>query len=190
MSTGPGGGALFPTPLLVFLAQTLRPMERKCAISPILRQQKRIAHLRFQQAYRQRLQQQRTALVSARYDYYEDPFFYTGPSYRYRRDGRYYMTNEIGMEALARAQPGFLSFKSYASDDGEVIALSEWADEAAARAWGRNAEHAMVQGRGREGYYQDYTLFACAEPRVHRFEDGNCRLNSTASPTASNLYRR
>ena len=74
------------------------------------------------------------------------------------------------MEELARAQPGFLSFKSYTSEDGEVIALSEWANEASARAWGRHAEHAMVQGRGRSGYYREYTLFACDSPRIHRFE--------------------
>lgn len=74
------------------------------------------------------------------------------------------------MEALARRQPGFVSFKSYAADDGEVIALSEWTDEAAARAWGREAEHLRVQGRGRAEYYADYTLFVCADARVHRFQ--------------------
>ncbi|WP_295630839.1 antibiotic biosynthesis monooxygenase [Novosphingobium sp.] len=73
------------------------------------------------------------------------------------------------MEALALEQPGFLSFKSYAADDGEVIALSEWADEDAARAWRRNAEHAEVQARGRDAYYQDYTLLAGTPSRVHRF---------------------
>ena len=73
------------------------------------------------------------------------------------------------MEAMAKAQPGYLSFKSYASDDGETIALSEWADEAAARAWGRHAEHAVIQGKGRSEYYSNYTLFACANPRIHRF---------------------
>lgn len=73
------------------------------------------------------------------------------------------------MEELARAQPGFLSFKSYAADDGEVIALSEWQDEASARAWGRVAEHRAAQQRGRAAYYESYTLFACAEPRIHRF---------------------
>jgi heme-degrading monooxygenase HmoA len=73
------------------------------------------------------------------------------------------------METLARAQPGFLSFKSYVADDGEVIALSEWSDEDAARAWRRNAHHAEVQARGREAYYQDYTLLAGTPSRVHRF---------------------
>lgn len=73
------------------------------------------------------------------------------------------------METLARQQPGYRSFKSYTADDGEVVALSEWADEASARAWGRIAEHRAVQARGRTAYYQDYTLFACANPRIHRF---------------------
>jgi heme-degrading monooxygenase HmoA len=73
------------------------------------------------------------------------------------------------MEELARAQPGFLSFKSYASVDGEVIALSEWQDEASARAWGQVAEHRAAQQRGRSAYYESYTLFTCADPRIHHF---------------------
>ena len=73
------------------------------------------------------------------------------------------------MLELAQAQPGFLSFKSYTSEDGEVIALSEWQDEAAARAWGRVAEHRVVQNRGRSEFYESYTLSACDAPRIHRF---------------------
>lgn len=76
------------------------------------------------------------------------------------------------MERMARAQPGFLSFKSCAADDGEVVAVSEWTDEAAARAWGRDAEHLAGQRRGRATYYAEYTLFACATPRAHRFVSG------------------
>ena len=74
------------------------------------------------------------------------------------------------MAELAKAQPGYLAFKSYTADDGEVVAISEWADEAAARAWGRHTEHGAAQGRGRAEYYEAYTLFACADPRIHRFE--------------------
>ncbi len=74
------------------------------------------------------------------------------------------------MEELARAEPGFLAFKSYAAEDGEVVAISEWADEAAAQQWRRNVEHAATQAKGREAYYQEYTLFACPEPRVRMFE--------------------
>ena len=73
------------------------------------------------------------------------------------------------MEALARAQPGFLSFKSFAADDGEVVAISEWADEAAAHSWGRVAAHRDVQARGRADWYAEYTIYGCANPRIHRF---------------------
>lgn len=80
-----------------------------------------------------------------------------------------YAADADAMEALARAQSGFVAFKSYVADDGEVVALSEWQDEAAAHAWRRVAEHAEVQGRGRTSYYESYTLFACDSPRIHEF---------------------
>jgi heme-degrading monooxygenase HmoA len=84
-------------------------------------------------------------------------------------DGEAYGRDADAMEELARAQPGFRAFKSYAADDGEVVAISEWADEAAARAWGRHAEHGVVQASGRQGYYESYTLFACDSPRIHQW---------------------
>ena len=75
----------------------------------------------------------------------------------------------VRMEELARAQPGFLSFKSFAAEDGEVVAISEWESEAAARAWGKQAEHAVVQARGRAEWYAEYVLLAGDMTRVHRF---------------------
>jgi heme-degrading monooxygenase HmoA len=73
------------------------------------------------------------------------------------------------MEDMARRQRGFISFKSYVADDGEVIALSEWENEDAALAWRKVAEHSVAQSRGRAEFYEDYTLFACKHPPVHRF---------------------
>ena len=81
-----------------------------------------------------------------------------------------YETVSARMESLAREQLGYRSFKSYMADDGEFIALSEWDDEASARGWGRLAEHAVAQANGRARYYASYTLFACPDPRIHRFE--------------------
>lgn len=81
-----------------------------------------------------------------------------------------YAADALRMKDLARAQQGFLTFKSYVADDGEVVALSEWADAASARAWGRHPDHAIVQARGRAAYYTDYTLYTCDTPRTHRFE--------------------
>ena len=84
-------------------------------------------------------------------------------------DDAAYLADAIAMMRLAETQPGYRAFKSYTADDGEVVAISEWDDEASARAWGRVAEHRAVQHNGRNNYYAEYTLFACAEPRVHHF---------------------
>jgi len=84
-----------------------------------------------------------------------------------------YDAEAAAMQALAAAQPGYLGFKSYTAEDGEAIALSEWADEAAARAWGRVAEHRAAQQRGRSAYYAEYTLFACDNPRIRHFTAGD-----------------
>ena len=74
----------------------------------ILRQQKRIQHLRFQEQYEERLRAQRAQLNQARYDYQNDPFYYTAPNYRYQRNGQYYQTNQYGMKKLEQAlQAGY-----------------------------------------------------------------------------------
>ena len=85
-------------------------------------------------------------------------------------DAAQYEADAVRMEEAARTQPGFISFKSYVSDDGEVIALSEWESAEAAQGWRRNPDHAEVQARGRSEYYAEYTLFSCENPRIHRFE--------------------
>ncbi|MEN9718321.1 MAG: hypothetical protein RIQ99_1199 [Pseudomonadota bacterium] len=88
---------------------------------------------------------------------------------RNRIDSAAYGADAAWMEQLARAQPGFISFKSYTADDGEVVALSEWTSADAARAWGSHPDHAATQARGRTEFYQDYTLFTCDNPRTHHF---------------------
>jgi heme-degrading monooxygenase HmoA len=85
-------------------------------------------------------------------------------------DAAAYAADAEAMELLAAQQPGYLGFKSYTAEDGEVIALSEWADEEAALAWRRVAHHAEMQGKGRAEYYESYTLFAGTPTRVHRFD--------------------
>ena len=82
-----------------------------------------------------------------------------------------YAADAARMEALAEGRPGYISIKSYVADDGEVVSISEWESEAAALAWRRNAAHAEVQARGREHYYESYTLFAGEPSRVHHFPE-------------------
>ena len=84
-------------------------------------------------------------------------------------DAAAYGADALRMEELAKAQPGYRAFKSYAADDGEVIALSEWDSEEAARGWGTHVDHSGVQAKGRSDYYESYTLFACDSPRIRTF---------------------
>jgi hypothetical protein len=60
----------------------------------LLQQQRRQAHLRFQQQYLERLRQDQINLQNAR------SYEYSAPSYRYSRGGRYYQTNQYGVDML------------------------------------------------------------------------------------------
>ncbi len=81
-----------------------------------------------------------------------------------------YQADNARMDDLARSQPGFISIKGFVADDGEVVAISEWDSEEAARAWGGHPEHAKVQARGRSDYYDRYTLYSCVDVRVRSYE--------------------
>jgi TolA-binding protein len=62
-----------------------------------LQQQRRQSHLRFQQQYLERLRQDQVALQNARSNEY------SALSYRYSRGGRYYQTNQYGVDMLRQA---------------------------------------------------------------------------------------
>jgi len=79
----------------------------------------------------------------------------------------------IRIEMLAKVQPGFISFKSYSADDGEVVSMSEWTSEAAVEAWALDPDYDRIVKRWRSDYYQSYTLFSCTEPRVRHFQRGH-----------------
>jgi hypothetical protein len=69
-----------------------------------LQQAHRSAQYTFQQQYIAGLNDQRQRLNTyVTYNYYNDPYFYTPPTYRYLRAGRYYETNEYGARVLREA---------------------------------------------------------------------------------------
>jgi hypothetical protein len=67
-----------------------------------LQQQNRMANYRVQEDYLARMQAQQMALQGS-YAYNDDPYFYTPSSYRYRRGGSYYETNEYGANMLRQS---------------------------------------------------------------------------------------
>ena len=128
----------------------------------ILQQQKRLAQYQFQQRYAERLRQQRAALMNARYDYNNDPFYYTGANYRYRRDGRYYQTNEYGIEALKRAlnagyKEGFRAGKADRQDRWHADYRSSFAYQDANYGYdGRYLQQDEYNHYFREGFQRGY----------------------------------
>lgn len=89
-----------------------------------------------------------------------------------KRDGHdaaAYAADAARMGELARAQPGFLDYKSFAAPDGETVTISIWTDRAAANAWARDAEHRAAQARGRGDYYASYTVYSCDAIEERRF---------------------
>lgn len=90
-----------------------------------------------------------------------------------KRDGHdaaAYAADAARMGELAEAQPGFVSYKSYAAPDGETVTISVWRTQEDARAWARHPEHRAAQGRGRGEYYERFTMWTCADAQRTEFE--------------------
>lgn len=67
-----------------------------------LQQQHRMHQYQFEQNYWARENAQRQALAR-RYDYYNNPYFYSAPVYRYYRGGQYYDINQYEADQLRSA---------------------------------------------------------------------------------------
>ena len=55
---------------------------------------------------------------------------------------------------------GFISIERFASltEEGKMLSLSFWRDEAAVAAWRENLDHRAAQEKGRAGIFRDYRL--------------------------------
>jgi heme-degrading monooxygenase HmoA len=79
-----------------------------------------------------------------------------------------YETTAARMVELARLQPGFLGIESARGAEGLGITVSYWADEGAARAWKRVAEHREAQQRGRDEWYAQWQTRVATVTRVEQ----------------------
>ncbi|MCZ6510422.1 MAG: antibiotic biosynthesis monooxygenase [Alphaproteobacteria bacterium] len=55
---------------------------------------------------------------------------------------------------------GFISIERFSSmyEDGKLLSLSFWRDEAAVRTWREQADHRAAQAKGRNELFADYRL--------------------------------
>jgi heme-degrading monooxygenase HmoA len=79
-------------------------------------------------------------------------------STRTSEDADGYRAMATQMEALAHAQPGFISMQSVRSDDEVGITVCYWESEQSIVAWKRNVDHASAQQQGKSTWYSDYSV--------------------------------
>lgn len=62
---------------------------------------------------------------------------------------------------------GFISVERFASltEEGKLLSLSFWRDEASVIRWREHAEHQAAQGRGRHALFADYRIRVAAVER-------------------------
>jgi hypothetical protein len=65
--------------------------------------------------------------------------------------------------------PGLVSSKDFTADDGERVAIIEFASTAELEAWRDHLEHRTAQNEGRHLYYEQYSLQVCELVRESRF---------------------
>ena len=76
------------------------------------------------------------------------------------------------MAELASSMPGYISHKGFFAEDGERCTIVEFESEEAQRAWRMHPEHREAQRKGRDLYYETYSLQICELKRESRFERG------------------
>ena len=74
------------------------------------------------------------------------------------------------MDRLAAAQPGYLGIESARDADGFGITVSYWADEARARAWRDQPDHAAIRDSGRATWYDSYHTVVTQVTRAYRWQ--------------------
>jgi heme-degrading monooxygenase HmoA len=84
-------------------------------------------------------------------------------------DSDAYRRTSRRMHELVEQIPGFISIKAYTGEDGEEIDLVRFANEDALKIWKEQPEHREAQRRGREEFYDRYSVQACMVVRDYEF---------------------
>ena len=77
---------------------------------------------------------------------------------RLRADAEGYAETAARMSELASGMPGYVDHKSFTADDGERVTVVTFADQESHDAWRTHAEHRVAQRRGRDEFYETYSL--------------------------------
>ena len=100
-------------------------------------------------------------------------------------DAEGYLEAAERLEALVGHQPGFLGVESARRADGLGITISYWTDEAAIRAWREDDTHTAARHRGRQQWYDRFTVRVAEVSRVRAWErtdDPTAQSDSVLNP--------
>lgn len=84
--------------------------------------------------------------------------------------GADYQSLDAELEGLVKENPGYVSHKAYQAADGERLTLVWFKDQESLRVWKTLPRHAEAQQRGRERWYEHYTLDVAEVVRSTRFQ--------------------
>lgn len=84
-------------------------------------------------------------------------------------DAAAYERTSRRMHELVSQIPGFISIKGYTSEDGDEIDIVRFESEEALKTWRVHPEHREAQRRGREEFYDRYSVQACRVFREYEF---------------------
>lgn len=131
-----------------------------------VQQQNRSAQYSYIQDYNNRLMQQQQRYSTTNFNYYNDPYFYSAPIYRYQRDGRYYNINQYGANMLQQAinsgyGEGYRSGRADRMDGWRADYRSAWVYQNASYGYngyyGDRSEYSYYFRQGfRRGYEDGY----------------------------------
>jgi heme-degrading monooxygenase HmoA len=79
-----------------------------------------------------------------------------------------YVEAAIQMVNLAATQPGFLGVESARNDLG--ITVSYWESLEDIKNWKNNADHLLIQQKGKDVFYSSYKTRICKVERDYSFE--------------------
>lgn len=160
-----------------------------------LERQRRIAQYRYQQEYYRRWLQQQQRWNASRYDYYNDPYYYTPYNYRYNYGGNWYNTNSYGVQLLQQAirdgyQEGYYAGRADRQDSWRFDYRGNYAYMDGAYGYNgyyvsrNDYRHYFQQGfeRGyRDGYYSRY--------QYGRYDNGIAAILPTILSAILNVSR-
>jgi heme-degrading monooxygenase HmoA len=88
-------------------------------------------------------------------------------------DADAYHRHAEALYGIASTIPGFVSAEDFAGDGGQRLAVIAFRDDESLAEWRNHPVHRAAQERGRDEYYESYTIQVCELERESTFPAGS-----------------